>query len=212
MANKTNEYESLRHEMIEYWKIQENLSYASIIIVGTAFLGFDKIIDAAQKSPNIPVAWLVFSILHLLIYVISTRLWMNYHRIFRIGAYIRIFHDDKAKGGNSENNASWHHIWRDMSSKRRDYNIKYDIGSFAPKVDAITLFAILVIGFFTAYFTDPSILGNQAKLFFAIANGAFGCFTLSRMYKLTNVSQEASVYSEAFLKRFEEEQEKNAKI
>lgn len=198
MANKDKEYEVLRSEILEYWKIQENLSYASIIVVGAAFLGFDKVVEASQKAAAIPVMWLVLSILHVLVYVIATRLWMNYHRIFRIGAYIRIFHDQTAPSAHSMTEGAWHRIWREIDSDRPKYKIKYDIGSFAPKTDAVTLGAILVIGGTACFFADPEFLVGTTKHVFLGANALFGAYTGLRLSQLAQVNREARIYSEAF--------------
>lgn len=194
MADKTKEYEVLRSEILEYWKIQENLIYASIIVVGAAFLGFDKVIEASQKAPTIPVAWLVFSILHVLVYVIATRLWMNYHRIFRIGAYIRVFHDGLGNSGNSKTDGRWHHVWREIDQDRQKYGIQYNVGAFAPKTDAFTLGAILAIGAIACFFADQGV----SSWILIAANVFFGLYTVLRLVQLAMANSDAKVYAEAF--------------
>lgn len=164
MANKQAEYATLRTEILDYWKQQEQLLYATVVVIGATLLGVEKLMPEVKPEAFVfPVALLMATILHFLLYLILQRSISNYERIFRIGAYLRVFHDREGDVNYMEEGA-WHHVWRDITIHDRFKDRIPNIAMRHTLTDARMIKTVLLAALWGAFFLELGTLQQTEKI------------------------------------------------
>ncbi len=171
MANKDSEYASLRTEVLDYWKAQEQLLFATaVLMLGSLAVAGEKFSDSNKSEiGGFPSMLLIASVVHFFLQLILARSIANYDRIFRIGAYLRVFHDNDGvlpEGATLQSEGMWHAVWRQVSDKGVTARASKNVSTLARYVDipeissrynttdaimlTLALFFILMVSFVTS--------------------------------------------------------------
>jgi len=139
------EYETLRTEILQIYGEQSRV-FAVVVV---ALIAFSISKAAGSITINLPA-------ILILLFGVQLRMWANYRRIFRIGAYIVVVHE--RKGMLRESFAveltdlsipAWHHRWRWFANKKGKYS--FLVGNEGPTVDGLFICCVAVIGWVVAF-------------------------------------------------------------
>src|SRR5665811_1375564 len=136
-----NEYNSLRDEILQIYSQQMNLTYRATITGAAAII-------ATLFRPEAILVGL--PILLIVLIAICDRSISNYIRIFRIGSYLCVVHEQQGKTAEdfrpSPTKAAWHTRWRKLSRSEEGKKMNPWIGSEGARSEALFFFLISTIG------------------------------------------------------------------
>ena len=134
-----HEYDTLRKEILNTYAEQTRLVFATAIM--PAILLFARLNDVLDLVSILPV-------LLIIVIGIAFKSIANYSRIYRIGTYIAVVHEEGRQGlpQPSPLNASWHSSWRRVKEKEK----LWGVGNDGPWAESAFLLFVSMIGWLLA--------------------------------------------------------------